>query len=304
MEILKWLIIICITVLIAVLVISAYENRHFVVRRYSIKSPKLSDVFNGMKIAVLSDLHNQEFGKDNRRLLDAIDAQKPDIIIGAGDLLVGRRGTDFSAAASLVERLAQKYPVYMAMGNHEYRLRIYQEDYDDMWQRYYDLTRKAGAVWLDNETVYIHRDPSGHVWSSGKENDGACSIALTGFTMDAVYYRRFRHTPMAENYVKTKCPYERRDIFQILLAHNPDYFSAYAEYGADLVISGHVHGGMIRLPALGGVVSPMFTFFPKYDRGEFFEGDSRMLLSAGLGNHTFKIRVNNKPELMLLEICG
>lgn len=298
MEILGWLIIICIAVLLVVLVISAYENRHFSVKRYVIESPKIPGVFDGMKIAVLSDLHNQEFGRGNERLIAAIEEQKPDMIIGAGDLLVGRRGTDFSTASNLVEHLTKKYPVYMALGNHEYRLRIYQEDYDDMWQRYYDLTREAGAVWLDNETVYIHRDAQGHIWTG--EHDNQESIALSGFTMDAIYYRRFKHTPMDSDYVRRQCPYDRRDIFQILLAHNPDYFPEYAGYGADLVISGHVHGGMVRLPFLGGVISPMFTFFPKYDRGAFFEGNSQMLLSGGLGNHTFKIRVNNKPELMMV----
>lgn len=300
MKILGWFIIICIVVLIAIIIISVYENQHFVVRSYLVKNKKLPEAFHGFKIAVISDLHNQQFGRDNERLLAAIDESKPDIVLCAGDLLVGKPKTDFSVAVNLVEHLAKRYPVYMAMGNHEYRLRIYPEDYGDMWKRYYDLTSKAGAVWLDNDTIFIHRNFDGHLGNGGRE-DSEC-IALTGLTMDARYYRRFRRTPMTSDYVEEICPYTRRDLFQILLAHNPDYFPEYVAYGADLVISGHIHGGMMRLPVLGGVISPMFTLFPKYDQGEFIEGKSRMLLSAGLGNHTIKLRVNNKPELMMIEL--
>lgn len=308
MKILEWFIVICIAALLIIMVISAYENRHFVVRKYTVKSPKLPREFNGMKIAVLSDLHNQEFGKENAGLLSEIDEQAPDMIIGAGDLLVGRRETDFSAAVRLVEQLAGKYPFYMAMGNHEYRLRIYQEDYGEMWQSYYEQTCRAGAVWLDNETVYLQRDANGRSITVLPDRQGfgsgenqAC-IALTGLSVDRAYYRRLKQTPMEPDYIGRKCPYHTRDVFQILLAHNPDYFPEYAAYGADLVISGHVHGGIVRLPLLGGVISPMFTLFPKYDQGEFSSGDATMLLSAGLGSHTFKIRVNNRPELMMLTL--
>ena len=87
------------------------------------------------------------------------------------------------------------------------------------------------------------------------------------------------------------------------MAHNPDYFEEYAAWGADLVLSGHVHGGMMRLPILGGVVSPAFKLFPKYDGGLFQQGKSTMILSRGLGMHTIPIRIFNPGELILLKIC-
>ena len=93
-----------------------------------------------------------------------------------------------------------------------------------------------------------------------------------------------------------------RDRFQILLAHNPVYFEEYARWGADLVLSGHVHGGIVRLPFLGGVISPAFTLFPKYDGGKFERGDSTMLLGRGLGTHTLPVRMWNPGEIVLVTL--
>lgn len=275
-------------VIAVVILISIYENRHFIVKEYQVAGAKVPEAFSGFRIAVITDLHNQQFGEKNVQLLKAVKAQKPDIVICAGDLLVGKPDVDFTAAVNLVTELAKLYPVYMAMGNHEYRLKLYPETYGDMWQRYYEKTKLPGVIWLDNETVYLDRNTE--------------KIGLTGLSMDAIYYRRLKKTAMPKDYLVQCCPFPDRAIFQILLAHNPDYFPEYAAYGADLVISGHVHGGMVRLPLLGGCISPMLKLFPRYDRGAFHHGNRIMLLSAGLGNHTIKLRVNNPPELMMIEL--
>ena len=89
--------------------------------------------------------------------------------------------------------------------------------------------------------------------------------------------------------------------YRILLAHNPDYFSAYAQWGADLTLSGHLHGGMVRLPKIGGLISPNWTLFPKYDHGLYTIEEKKMIVSAGLGSHTIKLRINNPPELVVLD---
>lgn len=292
METVIYILIVLAAALLFVMIVSAYENRHFVVRRYTVAGDKLPPAFDGYRIAVISDLHNQEFGRENERLLAAIREQSPDIAICAGDILVGKPGADFTTAASLVRSLVREYPVYLAMGNHEYRMKIYPDVYGDMWERYYAETSKTDsrheAVWLDNETAYIVRDSE--------------KIAITGLSIDRMYYKRFQKHEMPAEYVERLCPFSDRSVFQILLAHNPDYFPAYAAYGADLVISGHVHGGMVRLPLLGGMISPRLRLFPKYDRGEFTIGKSTMLLHAGLGNHTIRFRVNNRPELMIVTL--
>ena len=89
--------------------------------------------------------------------------------------------------------------------------------------------------------------------------------------------------------------------YTVLLAHNPDFFPVYAEWGADLVLSGHVHGGMVRIPGWKGVVSPNIRFFPKYDGGKFEEGKSTMILSRGLGMHTIPVRLFNPGELIVID---
>ena len=93
-----------------------------------------------------------------------------------------------------------------------------------------------------------------------------------------------------------------KNTFNILLAHHPDYFQAYADWGADLVLSGHLHGGMIRLPGVGGVISPGWRLFPRYDHGLYMMRDKKMIVSAGLASHTIKLRVNNPPELAVIDI--
>ncbi len=282
------LLLIIIALLFVLSLVSAYENRHFVVRKYSVINEKIPEAFSGFRIAVISDLHNQEFSKGNIRLLEEINRQKPDIILCAGDILVGKPKADMKVAVKLVSDFAKRYPVYMAMGNHEYRLKLYPETYGDMWQQYFEQTDIKGVTWLDNETTYLKKNGQ--------------TIAITGLSIDAKYYHRGRLVPMKADEITKLCPFEDRQVFQVLMAHNPVYFPVYAEYGADLVISGHVHGGMVNIPPFGGMISPMIRMFPRYDQGEFHEKRSTMLLSAGLGNHTIKLRLNNPPELMMVEL--
>ena len=107
---------------------------------------------------------------------------------------------------------------------------------------------------------------------------------------------------MEPSYLRKLLGTPDREKFQLLIAHNPVYFDAYADWGADLVVSGHVHGGIMRLPFLGGVLSPSLTLFPKYDGGMFREHGSTMILSRGLSSHTIPIRIFNPGELIVIEL--
>ena len=127
-------------------------------------------------------------------------------------------------------------------------------------------------------------------------------VEICGAQIDRVYYKRFKAQPMEQGYLAGILGKADESMYTILLAHNPDYFPQYAAWGADLVLSGHVHGGMMRLLILGGVVSPAFKFFPKYDGGIFKQGKSTMILSRGLGMHTIPIRIFNPGELISLII--
>ena len=128
------------------------------------------------------------------------------------------------------------------------------------------------------------------------------NIRITGLDMSRDYYKRFKKFPMDSSYLPKSLGKIKEEKYEILLAHNPDYFEEYAAWGADLVFSGHVHGGMMRLPVLGGVVSPAVRLFPKYDGGLFKQGKSTMILSRGLGMHTIPIRIFNPGELILVNL--
>lgn len=285
---LVWIAIGIIVILIlAVCVISWIENRKLTITSYPVASAKIPESFDGCRIVVLADLHNAVFGERNERLLQAIRQQKPDYIILAGDMLVGKQGASTAVPAELLKELSKLAPVYYGMGNHEMRIARKPEEYGSMWEDYKNRLGTS-VIWLADKSVMLTR---------GKEQ-----IALYGLDLDPIYYKRFKKHPMKETYLKQKLGTSDANRYEILIAHNPNYFPEYAAWGADLVLSGHIHGGMIRLPGLGGCLSPMFHIFPKYDRGRYQEGNSVMLLSGGLGNHTFKFRVHNLPELLVVTL--
>lgn len=283
-----WIIIgILVICFLGICIISIIENRKIVVTEYQITDLNIPEGFQNCRLLVLADLHNACFGKNNEGLLQMIREQQPDYILIAGDMIVGKPGQSTDVPASLIEELARDYPVYYAKGNHELRAGLYPDTYGTLWADY--QKRLAGKVtWLVNERTALTR--------------GSDTIWLYGLDIDSRYYRRFRHRPMEEAYLTKLLGEPEPEAYRILLAHNPDYFPAYAQWGANLVLSGHLHGGLIRLPWLGGMLSPMFHFFPRYDRGRYEEKNSVMLLSGGLGSHTFKFRVNNLPELLVITL--
>lgn len=274
--------VICVVIFVSLLS-AAFDSNRFVTRTYEIRSGKLT---KPCKLVLLSDLHNKSFGKGNDRLLATIREIEPDAVLAAGDMLTAERGADFTNALTLMERLAESYPIYYGMGNHEYRLGLYPERYPGMYEGYAAGLKMAGIEPLINETAYLP----------------AWNIAVCGVQIDRDYYRHFRRAPMELSYLRKLLGTPDREKFQLLIAHNPVYFDAYADWGADLVVSGHVHGGIMRLPFLGGVLSPSLTLFPKYDGGMFREHGSTMILSRGLSSHTIPIRIFNPGELIVIEI--
>ena len=187
----------------------------------------------------------------------------------------------------LLTKLAGKYPIYYGNGNHEHRLKLYPENYGDMAERYEEALQKIGIRRLVNEHTVL-------------EESGIC---IYGSEIDKLYYKRFGIQPMDREYLKSLLGQPSAEKYTILIAHNPDYFPKYADWGADLVLAGHVHGGMVRVPIWGkGVVSPNVRLFPKYDGGEFTLGKTRMLLSRGLGMHTIPIRLFNPGEVLEVDL--
>ncbi len=247
--------------------------------RYNIYSDKFSCHFDNLRIAVLSDLHDTVHGKDNERLFDLIYNEKPNIVVIAGDLVTARNGRDYSPALKLLKRLADNWPVYYGFGNHEQRLK---EESSDYLQK---IKAIPGVTILDNESVNI-------------EDYG---IRITGLSLPKKFYKKGKKISPGLADIKEAID-EKIDLYTILIAHNPVFFETYAKWGAELVFSGHLHGGIVRLPLVGGVLSPQVSFFPKYDKGLFEKEQTSMIVSAGLGKHTIPIRLWNPAELLIIDL--
>lgn len=261
------------------------ENHHLTVSKYVIHSEKIPEAFDHAKVVFLTDLHNNSFGKNNENLLRRIEQEQPDYIMVTGDMLIGHKKADYYDTLSFLEALSEEYPIYYVNGNHEQKLSELEDTKDSIYKEYHDILKAYGIHFVHNDSLMLHR-----------ENE---SIVVTGLEIGLEYYSKLSRPKMTQEYIKEcigKCDPNR---YTVLLAHNPMYFEQYADWGADLVLSGHVHGGIMRLPFLGGVISPQYILFPKFDSGRFEHRQATMLLSRGLGVHTLKVRIFNRPEMMV-----
>lgn len=274
---------ICFVILLIVCLFSIWHaSTHFHKVFYRLSSEKIS---KPVKFTVLADLHDRKYGEQNEKLLQAIEDERPDAVLVAGDMLTALNERE-KVAEALIGKLARKYRIYYGLGNHEAKMRWGREKFGDRYETYLDEIKAAGAKVLVNEYLEMEE----------------CPIRIYGLDLEHMYYKRFKQTPMADAYVESKLGQADEKYYNILLAHNPMYFEQYAKWQPDLVLSGHVHGGLVRLPFLGGVIAPNLHLFPKYDGGLFEEDGSTMILSRGLGIHSVEFRMWNPAELVVVEI--
>ena len=279
----KYLLLILIILAVFFLLVMIYDVNRFVTVTYKLKSSKLKKPY---RFVMLSDLHNKQFGKENEKLLLAIRKLKPDGILMAGDMITAKTGQDMQPTLRFIKKLAEEFPVYYGQGNHEYRMELYPETYGDMQKEFLDGLSECGLAPMKNSHVLLTE----------------FGICIYGAEIERRFYQRFKTLPMEPDYLEKLLGKPEENRFNILIAHNPDYFPEYEAWGADLTLSGHVHGGLMRLPVLGGVVSPAIRLFPKYDGGLFEGKHGRMILGRGLGTHTLPIRIFNPGELVVVEL--
>lgn len=271
----------CVITFVNILLESHRENRKISFSSYRIKDKRLK---KNAKIVMISDLHNACYGEKNSELLHVVETISPDLILVAGDVIVGKTGLSVDTGVDFLNSLGESFPVFVGKGNHEMRTSIY-EKYGDMWENLYERT-KDKVHWLINDSIYL----------------ADYNMTIYGLDMKPEYYRRFKKLYMDSAYLEEELRKPDKRSYNILIGHDPDYFEEYAAWGADLCVSGHVHGGLIIIPHLGGLISPMIKFFPKYYKGVYNIGDSHMIVSAGMGLHTLKIRVNNEPDLVTINL--
>ncbi len=247
--------------------------------RTSVICKRLPEQFDGFVVAQISDLHNTELGKDNGRIIGLLEEASPDIIVMTGDLIDSRR-TDIDTALAFVNQAVKIAPCYFVTGNHESRIGGYSELKQGL--------EAAGVTVLDGRCV-------------GIEKDGA-SITLAGYDDPSFKSKTdsAKYSEIADIELK-KLQVAQKD-FVVLLAHRPELFEVYARHKVDLVFSGHAHGGQFRLPFVGGLYVPNQGLFPEYDSGIYVSGDTQMMVSRGLGNSIMPIRINNRPEVVAVEL--
>ena len=264
--------------------------KRFKTVHYTVHSDKIKDA-RGVRFAVLADLHGVEFGPDNKRLIEAIDKYRPDGILVAGDLIVRNDRKTMETAAFLLKQLVRQYPVYYVLGNHEYKVYRSNPEENEMaedYQEYEREQRPAGVHMLHNE--------SGELWI------GKNRVVVHGLEIPLIYYKKPFSPKLHIEEVRELIGEPEGDSLNVLLAHSPKYGNTYFDWGADLILSGHYHGGIVRFGRRRGLLSPQLQPFPAFCCGDFHKGNQHMLVSAGIGEHTIPVRIHNPRELLIVDV--
>lgn len=252
---------------------------------YTISSGRLPPEFEGFKIIHFSDLHGALYGRDNEELVQEIKRISPHMILMTGDM-ADRSPQAIPRFENLCCQICDDYPVYYVLGNHE------QEMDADVLNKLLENVKKMGITVLMNECKTISRH--------------GAFIKIYGLVTPMKYYKDILKeyewgVKFSAGDAENLLGKGDDSCYKLLLTHNPLYYPAYRDWGADLTLSGHIHGGIIRIPKLGGLLSPDLTFFPKYDGGHFKEQGKDLVVSRGLGNH-FLVRVMNPPEFVCITL--
>ena len=265
-------------ILLALIIWIAWGNTALELNTYTITSDRLPKVFDGYRIAHVSDLHNTEIGEKNEKLLTMLRDAKPDMIAITGDL-IDSRNTDLEIALHFVQKAVKIAPCYYVTGNHEARVAQYSELKSAM--------KAAGVTVLEDAEVTITA-----------EGEQLVLLGVNDPSFETDYLLGDSETVMRTKLAEL----HTAASFTVLLSHRPELFPIYAENKVDLVLSGHAHGGQFRLPFFGGLIAPNQGLFPAYDAGLYTDGNTNMSVSRGIGNSLFPFRVNNRPEVILIQL--
>ncbi len=272
------------------------QNHNLELDGYKYKSSKLPEEFDGFRIVHLSDMHNCVYGREAEDLIKKVRINKPDIIVITGDSFDSKRRQYFDSL-DIIKKLTEIAPVYFITGNHE-------ELSPDLKSVFLSEAEKYGVKVLSFETAEIKKGNSS-VFISGVP-DLMFSAEETGLVQKALDKElECDELELMKNIFAEKLKSFSAEIpsgFNILLSHRPEMHDLYAENGFDLIFCGHAHGGQFRIPPIGAIYSPGQGFFPKISEGVHFFGNSSMIVSRGLGNSSFPLRINNRPQIIVAEL--
>lgn len=272
----------CLTALIILALIAAAaaflikdSREDLEISRYEVASQKLPESFDGFKIVQLSDLHGAEFGEDGMELVDKVGSLEPDMIALTGDFVTDEG--DLAAVEKLAARLVKLCPVYFVSGNHEFG--------SGLAIKVRNILERAGVKYLSNEYLTLNR--------------GDDEILLGGVEDPLAYADMLSPDELAQK-MNDAAP----DAFKILLGHRNYWMTEYPELPVDLIFCGHAHGGLIRIPGVGGLIGTDRRLFPDFDAGEYNNGRYTLIVSRGLGNSVPIPRVFNRPEIVCVELSS
>ena len=270
-----------ISIILSTLLVSSLYTKP-VIKRYDVVSDKL-EPDSICKVIVIADLHNTQYGINNKIIVDKIEKTQPDLILLAGDLI-----SSYSAKSntlSLIQSVSDIAPLYYVTGNHEF--------WTHMEDEFIEILEELGVKVLRNEFEAV-------------EISGMTFYICGTDDPDVIYYSD------DEKYASMKNPDELLDVFEeldskmfnLLIAHRPERIESYLEYDFDLIVSGHAHGGQVRVPFLiNGLFAPNQGWFPKYAGGRYQHDDTTHIVSRGLSVHRLP-RIFNPPELVLISLKG
>ena len=247
-------------IIFALLIWTIWGNTALTVNNIKISSSRIPAVFSGFRIAQVSDLHNAEFGKGNKKLLELLSESKPDIIVITGDF-VDAGHTDIDVAFDFAKVAVNIAPVYYVTGNHEASLSQYDELKTGL--------EAIGVIVLEDEAIQLKHE---------KETITLIGLSDPNFTLKG---DMFGEAPAMVS-TKLNSLVDDESSYTILLSHRPELFESYAHCNIDLVLSGHAHGGQFRLPFIGGLIAPDQGIFPKYDAGLFTNGSTKAIVENAI----------------------
>ncbi|MGG0458696.1 metallophosphoesterase [Bacillus mycoides] len=272
-------VILIISTIVGISIFSYLQNNLISISEINITSSKIPSSFKGFKILQLSDLHNKKFGENQNVLIKKVKNLNPDIIVITGDL-IDSKSYDAEISLQVIREIVTEYPVYFVTGNHE------------QWSGKYNSLekelKKYNVTVLRNEHVSIQKD--------GQE------INLLGIDDPEFTSGNRDEEHIVKSEIRKAKDGINSDGFKVLLSHRPEFFEEYVDEKVDLVLSGHAHGGQVRLPFIGGLVAPNQGILPKYTAGLYEKQNTSMIVSRGLGNSIIPQRVFNRPEIVVVQL--
>lgn len=256
------------------------ENNNLQISNYSITNNNFPGEFNNYKIVQISDFHNTKSKRLARDLVKEIKNQKPDIIVLTGDLIDANK-EHMDISIDFIKEINNTAPIYFVTGNHEASINDYSELKNKL--------EENNVTILDNESQVIKKKSS--------------EINIIGINDPTMKHSHYETDENIIEFELDSIDYNK-DNYTILLSHRPELFEIYVDNDINLVLTGHAHGGQIRIPFIGGLIAPNQGLFPKYTNGKIEQDDTTMIVSRGIGNSILPFRINNRPELVLITLSS